>query len=167
MLAVIPVLSRNTVMSLAHHGTVPHRRLDCFYRNKNIFLQLEESTIKTERSCSMQRTERTSLASQQSRSVLPTRFLALRDSFPKYNMITVGNSGAIWTGAGGQTISHSRRPFRTAYLHFILIEHRYSLHSDRYARAARVNKCFVLFYLSFYPLTQDQAWVDRKSWWSA
>ncbi len=57
----------------------------------------------------------------------------------------VGNSGTIWTGAGGLTISRSRRPFRTAYLRFILIEHRYSLQSDRYARAAHMNQCFVLF----------------------
>ncbi len=40
-----------------------------------------------------------------------------------------GNSGVIWTGAGGLTISRSRRPFRTAYLRFILIDHVYSLHS--------------------------------------
>ncbi len=53
-------------------------------------------------------------------------------------MVTVGNSNAIWTGAGGLTISCSRGPFRTAYLCFMLIEHRYSLHSDRYARAAHI-----------------------------
>ncbi len=34
VLAVIPVLSHNTVMSLAYRGTVPHRRLDFFYSNK-------------------------------------------------------------------------------------------------------------------------------------
>ncbi len=31
----------------------------------------------------------------------------------------VGNSGAIWTGTGGLTISRSRRPFSTAYVRFI------------------------------------------------
>ncbi len=60
-------------------------------------------------------------------------------------MVTVGNSGAIWRGAGGLTLSRSWRPFRTAYLRFIIIEHRYSLHSDRYARAAHMNPSFVLF----------------------
>ncbi len=50
------------------------------------------------------------------------------------------------TEAGGLTLSRSRRPFRTAYLRFILIEHRYSLHSDRYARCMTcMNQCFVLF----------------------
>ncbi len=51
------------------------------------------------------------------------------DSFPEYNTVMVGNSGAIWMGAGSLTISRSRHPFRTAYVRFILIEHRYSLHS--------------------------------------
>ncbi len=72
-------------------------------------------------------------------------FLRRRINFNEYNAVTVGNSGAIWTGAGGLTISCSRGPFRTAYLCFILIELRYSLHSDCYARAARMNQCFVLF----------------------
>ncbi len=59
-------------------------------------------------------------------------------------MVTVGNSGAVWTGAGGLTLSRSWRPFRTAYLRFILIELRYSLHSDRYARAAaRTSASFI------------------------
>ncbi len=58
-MTVIPVLSRNTVTSLAHRGTVPHRRLDFFYSNKNNFVQLEDTTVKTERCCSMQRNERT------------------------------------------------------------------------------------------------------------
>ncbi len=48
---VIPVLSRNTVTSLAHHGTVPHRPLDCFYSNTNKFVQIEDTKIKTERGC--------------------------------------------------------------------------------------------------------------------
>ncbi len=43
-------------MSLAHRGTVPHRRLDFFNSNTNNFVQLEDTTIKTERGCSMQRT---------------------------------------------------------------------------------------------------------------
>ncbi len=36
-------------MSLAHRGTVPHRPLHFFYSNKNTFVQLEDTTIKTER----------------------------------------------------------------------------------------------------------------------
>ncbi len=48
---VILVLSRNTVTSLAHRGTVPHRPLDCFYSNKNKFVQIEDTKIKTERGC--------------------------------------------------------------------------------------------------------------------
>ncbi len=44
------VLSRNTVTSLAHRGTVHHRRLDrFFYSYKNYFVQLEDTKIKTER----------------------------------------------------------------------------------------------------------------------
>ncbi len=58
-MAVIPVLSSNTVTSLAHRGTVPHRRLDFINSNKNHFVQLEDTTIKTEHGCSMQRTEQT------------------------------------------------------------------------------------------------------------
>ncbi len=62
VMTVIPVLSRNTVTSLAHHGTVPHRRLDFFfYSNTNNFVQLEDTKIKTERCCSMQRTEQTTV----------------------------------------------------------------------------------------------------------
>ncbi len=48
-MTVIPVLSHNTVTSLAHRGIVPHRRLDFFYSNTNYFVQLEDTTIKTER----------------------------------------------------------------------------------------------------------------------
>lgn len=48
---VILVLSRNTVTSLAHRGTVPHRPLDCFYSNTNKFVQIEDTKIKTERGC--------------------------------------------------------------------------------------------------------------------
>ncbi len=45
----------------------------------------------------------------------PTRFLAKRITFPnKTRQQSV--SGAIWTGAGGLTLSRSRRPFRTAYV---------------------------------------------------
>ncbi len=50
-MTVIPVLSLNTVTSPAHRGTVPHRHLDLFYSNKNDFVQLEDTTIKTERGC--------------------------------------------------------------------------------------------------------------------
>ncbi len=53
------VLSRNTVTSLAHRGTVPHRRLDFFYSYNNYLVQLEDTAIKTERCCSMRCTERT------------------------------------------------------------------------------------------------------------
>ncbi len=67
----------------------------------------------------------------------------------------VGNSGTIWMGAGGLTISRSWRPFRTAYLRFILIEHRYSLHSDRYPRAAHMIQCFVLFAGSEHNMCND------------
>ncbi len=48
-MTVILVLSRNTVTSLAHRGTVPHSRLDCFYSYKNKFVQIEDTKIKTER----------------------------------------------------------------------------------------------------------------------
>ncbi len=60
VMTVILVLSRNTATLLAHRGTVPHRQLDfSFYSNKNNFVHLEDTTIQTERCCSMQRTERT------------------------------------------------------------------------------------------------------------
>ncbi len=42
---------KSAITSLAHHGTVPHRPLDCFYSNKNKFVQIEDSKIKTERGC--------------------------------------------------------------------------------------------------------------------
>ncbi len=58
-------------------------------------------------------------------------------------------------GAGSLTIFRSRRPFRTAYLRFILIEHRYSMHSDRYAHAACMNQCFVLFAGSEHSMCND------------
>ncbi len=45
MTTVILVLSRNTVTSLAHRGTVPHRRLDSFYSNTNKFVQIEDTKI--------------------------------------------------------------------------------------------------------------------------
>ncbi len=134
-MTVIPVLSRNTVMSLAHRGTVPHHCLDFFFIViTNNFVQLEDTKIKTERCCSKQRTEQTTVLHHSIVAAFPTRFRHMIN-FTEYNA-KVGNSGAIWTGAGSLTISRSRRPFRTAYLRFILIEHQYSLHSDRYARAA-------------------------------
>ncbi len=43
-------------MSLAHCGTVPHPSF-FLYSNTNHLVQLEDTTIKTERGCSMQRTE--------------------------------------------------------------------------------------------------------------
>ncbi len=87
--------------------------------------------------------------------------------------MTVGKSGAIWRGAGGLTSSRSRRPFRTAYLHFILIKLWYSLHSDRYARAAHMNQCFVLFAGSEHSMCSDadiiyssQNAVHCRLWWA-
>ncbi len=57
-MTIILVLNRNTITTLAHRGTVPHCRLDCFfYSNKNYSVQLEDTKIKTEHICSMQRTE--------------------------------------------------------------------------------------------------------------
>ncbi len=83
-----------------------------------------------------------SRASQQSRSALvPTRFLAPWDSFPEYNVVTVGNSGEIWTGAGGPT------SFQNS------ISTLYYCYSDRYARAARMDQCFVL--LSVHSMCND------------
>ncbi len=38
---------------------------------------------------------------------------------------------------------------------FILIELRYSLYSDRYARTARMNQCFVLFAGSEHSMCND------------
>ncbi len=38
-----------------------HRRLDFFYNNRNNLVQLEDTAIKTERCCSMQCTERTTV----------------------------------------------------------------------------------------------------------
>ncbi len=91
-----------------------------------------------------------SVASQLSRSILPRvsrpDFLCPGINFPNTTRVTVGNSGAIWMGAGGLTISCSRHPFRTAYLRFILIEHRYSLHSDQ---------CFILFAGSVHTMCND------------
>ncbi len=108
----------------------------------------------------MQRTEQTTvLPLQQSRSALPRLsrpdFLHCGINFNKYNAVTVGNSGAIWTGAGSLTISRSRRPFRTAYLRFILIEHRDSLHSDRYAHAATHEPVLRLFAGSEHSMCKD------------
>ncbi len=77
-MTVIPVLSLNTVTSPAHRGTVPHRRLDFFYSNKNDLVQLEDTAIKTERCYSMQRTERTRAVHHSSLvlhcAAVPTRF---------------------------------------------------------------------------------------------
>ncbi len=37
--------------SLAHRGTVPHRRLDFINSNTIYFVQLQDTTIQTERCC--------------------------------------------------------------------------------------------------------------------
>ncbi len=95
-----------------------------------------------------------SLASQQSRSAL-SRLSRPDCAMGFISRIQRGNSGATWTGAGGLTISRSRRPFTTAYLRFILIEHRYSLHLDRYALATRMNQCFVLCAGSVHSMCND------------
>ncbi len=153
-MTVIPVLSRNTVTLLAHRGTVPHRRLDFFYSNKNNFVQLEDTTVKTERCCSMQCTERTTAEHHSSLGlhccVCPDQISCAAGLISWIKRGNVRNSGA-----GGLTLSRSRGPFRTAYLLFILIKHRYSLHSGRYARAARTNQCFVLFAGSEHNMCND------------
>ncbi len=160
VITVIPALSRKTVTSLAHRGTVPHHRLDFFYSNTNNFVQLEDTTIKTERGCSMRCTERWRVLHHSSEGLhccgCLDQISCTAGLISRIQRVMVGNSGAIWTGAGGLTISRSRRPFRTAYLRFILIEHQYSLHSDRYVRAARTNQCFVL-------LSEHSMYNDAKS----
>ncbi len=115
-MTVIPVLSRNTVTSLAHCGTVPHRRLDFFYSNTNNYVQLENTTIKTERCCSMQHTERTRVFHHSSLGLhcrgCPDHIsCALGINFPN-TMVMVGNSGAIWMG--GLTLSRSQTSFQNS-----------------------------------------------------
>ncbi len=62
----------------------------------------------------------------------PTRFLA------GINTAAVGNSGVIWTGVGGLTISRSRHPFRTAYL---------CVFTPSYCScAAHTHQCFCVMY---------------------
>ncbi len=78
-MTVILVLSRNTVTSHAHRGTIPHRRLDCFYSNTNKFVQIEDTKIKAEHGCEMQRTERTRVLHHSIAAAVPTRFLTPRD----------------------------------------------------------------------------------------
>ncbi len=53
MLAVIPVLSRNTGYVTCHRGNRPSLSFRFFYSNKNHLVQLEDTTIKTER-CAVQ-----------------------------------------------------------------------------------------------------------------
>ncbi len=69
-----------------------------FIINKNNFVQLEDTTIKTECCCSMQRTDRTRVLHHSSLG-LHCRGCPDQNSctagFPKYNAVTVGNSGAI------------------------------------------------------------------------
>ncbi len=57
-------------------------------------------------------------------------------------MVTVGNSGVIWTGAGGLTISRSRRPFRTASA---LYSYRAPVQPRTVMPRCSTNQCFVLF----------------------
>ncbi len=119
-MTVILVLSRNTVTPLARRGTVPHRHLDCFfYSSKNYFVQLEDTTIKTERSCSMQCTDRTRVLHHSSLGLhcqISARpdFLRRGINFNKYNAVTVCNSGGILTGAGSLTISRSQTSFQNS-----------------------------------------------------
>ncbi len=119
-LTVIPVLSHNTVTSLARRGTVPQRHLDFFffYSNTNYFVQLEDTKIKTERNCSMQRTERTRVLHHSSlglhNRLSRPDFLRRGINFNEYNAVTVGNSGAIWTGAGSLTLSRSQTSFQNS-----------------------------------------------------
>ncbi len=66
MLAAIPVLRRKTA-----YVTFPPRHRSptvvyIFYSNKNNLVQLEDTTIKTEYGCSIQRTERTTVAHHRS-----------------------------------------------------------------------------------------------------
>ncbi len=147
-MTVIPVSSSNTVTSLAHRGTVPHRRLDFFYSNNNNSIQLEDTTIKTERCCSMQCTDRTRVSHHSSLGLHLSWPDLPRHSFPEYNAVTVGKSGAIWTGAGGLTLSRSQTSFQNSI--FALYSYR-----ARYACAARMNQCFVLFAGSEHSMCND------------
>ncbi len=52
---------KSTCNSAGNNGTVPHRRIYFFYSDTNHFIQLEDTTIKTERGCSIQRTEQTTV----------------------------------------------------------------------------------------------------------
>ncbi len=98
----------------AWHRPSPSYRF-FFNSNKNYFVQLEDTKIKTERVCSMQRTEQTTVShhSSQGAAFVPTRFRR-RINFNEYNVVTVGNSSAIWTGAGSQTISRSQTSFQNS-----------------------------------------------------
>ncbi len=42
----------------------------------------------------------------------------MQDSFPEYTAVAVGNSGAIWTGAGGLTLSRSVFQNRISSLYY-------------------------------------------------
>ncbi len=66
--------------------------------------------------------------------VITALFFAGSDQISCNAGIKHGNSGVIWTGVGGLTISRSRHPFRTAYLCVFTP----SYHS----RAARTHQCF-------------------------
>ncbi len=66
MLAVIPVLSHNTGYVTCPPRHRPSLSFRFFYSNKNHLVQLEDTTIKTERGCSMQHTERTTVVHHRS-----------------------------------------------------------------------------------------------------
>ncbi len=78
----------------------------------------------------------------------PTNEEDHRINFSEYNAVTVDNSGAIWTGAGGLTISRSQTSFQNS------ISALYSYRA-RYAHAARMNQCFVLFVGSEHSMCND------------
>ncbi len=55
-------------------------------------------------------------------------------------------------GVRGLTISRSRRPFRTAYMPLFF---QAQVQPDCYARAARMNQCFILFVGSVCSMCND------------
>ncbi len=149
-MTVIPVLSRNTVTSLVHRGTVPHRRFDFFfYSNKNYFVQLEDTKIKTECVCSMKRTEQTRVFHHSSLGLhcrgCPDQILP-RDSFPEYNAVTVGN----WCNLNGSRQSNNF-PFPTSFQNSISALYSYrapvqpALGPLCACCMTCMNQCFVLF----------------------
>ncbi len=65
----------------------------------------------------MQRTERTRVVHHRSLGlhcrVCPDQ-ISLQDSFPEYNAVMVGKSGAVWTGAGSLTLSRSHMSYQNS-----------------------------------------------------